>query len=347
MFDAVKNTQRTSCLIETSFKNLKPKKILFLRCVINVCLDLFKKRGIYSNILMKASGFCYTDDGDTARCDECGLEVSEWTEEKKPFAIHAERSPNCPFVLSMLPEKKVLTSVSNSSLENPAKRMKTSMVEEIYQPNILIEVNTLKLIRRRTFSHWPHRLSPSSAQMIDAGFFNCNVGDRVICIYCNLICQSWKENIDDPLATHKHLSPKCPFIRARIYQQQSTTLQIINGQQQQGSDADGSFRCQEIVATHACNVMYAEIPRRQATFSAWPNENLPSVDDLVRAGFFYTGSETVVTCFYCNGSLQNWGATDNPTIEHARWFPNCAYIQQLCGPEFYRRIQESKRAYQG
>jgi hypothetical protein len=72
-----------------------------------------------------------------------------------------------------------------------------------------------------------------------------------------------------------------------------------------------------------------------------------SVDDLVRAGFFYTGIKTVVTCFYCNGSLQSWGQNDNPTVEHARWFPHCAYAKQLCGNEFYTKIQESKRAAQG
>ncbi|CAF4362209.1 unnamed protein product, partial [Adineta steineri] len=66
----------------------------------------------------------------------------------------------------------------------------------------------------------------------------------------------------------------------------------------------------------------------------------------VRAGFFYTGTKTIVTCFYCNGSLQNWGPNDNPMIEHARWFPHCAYAKQLCGDDLYRKIQESKRAQQ-
>ena len=45
--------------------------------------------------------------------------------------------------------------------------------------------------------------------------------------------------------------------------------------------------------------------------------------------------------------MQNWGPNDNPMIEHARWFPHCAYAKQLCGDELYRKIQESKRAQQG
>jgi hypothetical protein len=107
------------------------------------------------------------------------------------------------------------------------------------------------------------------------------------------------------------------------------------------------LRSNEIVFTTACNPSYAKIPNRNASFAAWPQQNLPSVDGLARAGFFYTGTKTIVTCFYCNGSLQNWGPNDNPMIEHARWFPHCAYAKQLCGDELHRKIQESKRAQQG
>jgi hypothetical protein len=88
----------------------------------------------------------------------------------------------------------------------------------------------------------------------------------------------------------------------------------------------------------------AEISRREATFSnaSWP-ENSPSMDDLVRAGFFFSGIENTVTCFYCNGSLHKWGANDNPMIEHARWFPHCLYAKHLCGNQLYEKIQISKK----
>jgi hypothetical protein len=67
----------------------------------------------------------------------------------------------------------------------------------------------------------------------------------------------------------------------------------------------------------------------------------------VRAGFFYTGTGNIVTCFYCNGSLQNWSATDNPRNEHARWFGHCPYAKQLCGDELHSQIQEANHARQG
>ncbi|CAF1602728.1 unnamed protein product, partial [Didymodactylos carnosus] len=44
--------------------------------------------------------------------------------------------------------------------------------------------------------------------------------------------------------------------------------------------------------------------------------------------------------------LQNWGEKDNPMIEHARWFPHCPYINQLCGDDLFQKIQQSKRISQ-
>ncbi|CAF3851388.1 unnamed protein product [Rotaria sordida] len=187
--------------------------------------------------------------------------------------------------------------------------------------------------------------------MIEAGFFSCNVGDRVICIYCNIICQQWTPNSDNPCEIHKILSPKCPYVIAILTHSQTSSILVINEygrtDQSLASTSIDPFRCNALVYTVACNTGYIEIPNRYASFTTWPNENLPCVDDLVRAGFFYTGNKTIMTCFYCNGSLKNWNPNDNPTIEHASWFPHCAYVKQLCGSELYQKIQESKQIQQG
>jgi len=322
------------------------------RKILQTCRGLNEKYGIYSVIAMDAAGFQYTKYGDEARCATCGLQISGWTLDMIPFNIHKQRSPMCSFVLSLSPVDKIITDSKSNLLqttpasdhrEQPFKRLKTDNTVTDLIANILVEVDSLKQVRKRTFSHWPHRSSPSSSQMIEAGFFNCNVGDRVICIYCNLICQQWTPNSDDPYEVHKILSPKCSYVIAMLTPSQTTSISIIN----EASSSTDPFRCHAIVYTAACNTNYIEIPKRYASFANWPNENLPSVDDLVRAGFFFTGTKTIVTCFYCNGSLQNWGPNDNPMIEHARWFPHCAYAKQLCGVEMHRKIQESKRAQQG
>ncbi len=320
--------------------------------VLCICRELIRKQRIHTPITMNSGGFQYTNNGDAARCDACGLEISNWTLDMQPFTIHKQRSPTCSFVLSMLPSQKIIASTTNNfpsifaasaDGKQPLKRLKTDTTITNLLSNSLAEVDILKQVRKRTFSHWPHRSSPSSSQMIEAGFFNCNVGDRVICIYCNIICQQWTPNSDDPCEVHKTLSPKCSYVITMSTSLQTSSISIIN----EASTSVSPSPFHAIVQTAACNANYIEIPKRYASFATWSNERLPPVDDLVRAGFFFTGTKTIVTCFYCNGSLQNWGPNDNPMIEHARWFPHCAYAKQLCGAELHRKIQESKRAQQG
>jgi len=106
-------------------------------------------------------------------------------------------------------------------------------------------------------------------------------------------------------------------------------------------------RFDQIVFTTPCHVTYSDITKRLESFRTWSHKSSPPVDELVRAGFFYTGSSTITTCFYCSGSLQNWSANDNPITEHARWFGQCPYAKQLCGDELHRNIQRANRARQG
>jgi hypothetical protein len=179
-------------------RRLPPQKKSPFRQSVNLCLALLKKPGVHSTIALSSDGFYYTGNGDTARCDDCNLEVSRWTSEMKPIVIHAQRSPECPFVHSIRPidgpiipatlSRTSVISTSNDG-ERPFKRQKTKTTDGKYRSPSLVKVEILKQIRCRTFSHWPHQVSPSSSQMIKAGYFNCNVGDRVICIYCNQICQ--------------------------------------------------------------------------------------------------------------------------------------------------------------
>ncbi|CAF1501911.1 unnamed protein product [Adineta ricciae] len=225
------------------------------------------------------------------------------------------------------------TSSSPSHGEDrPSKRQKIDSPLVPMQSNVLVEAEAMKHVRRRTFSHWPQRSSPSVEHMIEAGFFSCNIGDRVICIYCNIICQQWMQYTDDPREVHRTLSPQCPFVRS-----------ISNHHLSSLSNNGDPCELKSEMLEGAFHQAYVNPKDRHASFKNWPTEPLPSVDDLVNAGFFYTGTGSQVTCFYCTGSLRNWGPTDNPMVEHARWFPRCAYAKYVCGTELYQKVQGTVR----
>ncbi|CAF4332755.1 unnamed protein product, partial [Rotaria magnacalcarata] len=135
---------------------------------------------------MSAAGFQYTGDRDTAYCKDCGLEVFNLTSDMNPFTIHSQRRPDCPFVCSIVasssanipapsspPKTTIRNPTTTSELENPSKRQKIEPMDSESIYTTLHEIDLIQQVRWRSFSHWSHRTIPSSAQMIEAGFFNC------------------------------------------------------------------------------------------------------------------------------------------------------------------------------
>ena len=226
----------------------------------------------------------------------------------------------------------------------------------------LHEEKILEQVQRRTFSHYPH-YPEFIKRMIRARFYYCNLNDRVVCLECGLICEEWKPGVDDPVEVHRMISPNCRCVQSEPMSPRAPSplpaspIPIINADLSQIANvpARSAFLAlvnklshhDKIVLLKPCHSEYAELSAREKSFDNWPDHNTTAVIDLVQAGFCYTGKENVVTCFYCDGSLGGWGANDNPMIEHARWFPNCAYARQLCGDELYQQIQEAQRLRQG
>ncbi|CAF4948296.1 unnamed protein product, partial [Rotaria sp. Silwood1] len=86
---------------------------------------------------------------------------------------------------------------SDCSSVSKIEKQKTILTSEIDIPKqefliekkkySLNESKTIREVRIRSLSHWSH-FTPNSESMASAGWFSCNVNDRVICIYCNTIC---------------------------------------------------------------------------------------------------------------------------------------------------------------
>ncbi|XP_063700335.1 death-associated inhibitor of apoptosis 1-like [Culicoides brevitarsis] len=64
---------------------------------------------------------------------------------------------------------------------------------------------------------------------------------------------------------------------------------------------------------------------RLATFNNW---HLTTTDKrlLAQIGFYYTGTNDLVKCFFCNVEIGMWQPEDNPVDEHLRWSPNCPLL---------------------
>ncbi|XP_063362858.1 baculoviral IAP repeat-containing protein 7-B-like [Cydia amplana] len=88
----------------------------------------------------------------------------------------------------------------------------------------------------------------------------------------------------------------------------------------------------------------ASLAARRATFRKWPRARPQGPDTLAEAGFFYTGQDDQVCCFYCDGGLGKWEASDEPWAEHARWFPGCGFVQLVKGADFVAQHRATHHA---
>ena len=48
-------------------------------------------------------------------------------------------------------------------------------------------------------------------------------------------------------------------------------------------------------------------------------------------------------CFYCSASLARWRPEDCPWEEHAKWFPECEYLQMAKGKHYVNQIQQKRK----
>ncbi|XP_062569652.1 uncharacterized protein LOC134231693 isoform X1 [Saccostrea cucullata] len=84
---------------------------------------------------------------------------------------------------------------------------------------------------------------------------------------------------------------------------------------------------------------YAVYSTRLSSFDGWPSHMAQTPREMARAGYFYAGYGDYARCFFCGGGLRNWDRTDEPWMEHARWFPRCAFLRNNKGDKYVARVQ--------
>eukprot|EP00105_Crassostrea_gigas_P019079 XP_011437418.1 PREDICTED: putative inhibitor of apoptosis [Crassostrea gigas] len=86
---------------------------------------------------------------------------------------------------------------------------------------------------------------------------------------------------------------------------------------------------QEITPRAPSYPMFESLSARLRSFSNWPTHMTQTPHEMASAGFFYKGYGDFTQCFFCGGVLKDWEAEDDPLIEHARHFHDCAFAQQI------------------
>ncbi|KAL3881346.1 hypothetical protein ACJMK2_027798 [Sinanodonta woodiana] len=82
---------------------------------------------------------------------------------------------------------------------------------------------------------------------------------------------------------------------------------------------------------------------RLASYKSWPSQLNQKPQALAKAGLFYLGQGDRVKCFWCGGELYDWDPQDDPWEEHAKWFPECGYVNWIMGEDYVKYIQDVLR----
>jgi E3 ubiquitin-protein ligase XIAP len=327
-----------------------------VRRTVETCRGLMGKRGVHSVIQMSVAGFIYTGDRDTVRCANCGLEVFNWTGDINPFTIHSEESPHCSYVRSMKPSSllAVLESSSSSTTTDQKNHPQRRKIDLKSRFNNSFEPDSLEQCRKHTFCQWPHRGALSSECMVRAGFFSCNIDDRSTCLHCNLTCERWTPNVDNPSTVHQTLSPTCLYVKEKLYLAQPPS--IINGNISSmaaipstsihAPNNTNSIVTSTFTRPVAQNPSHSGLHRSTDSAPRCPVDKSPSIDEQIRKDTVSIENQFDVDKFCCKDFLDNWDPDNNSKIEDDRWFPHWANGKQLYGPILHQKIQETNRAHQ-
>lgn len=183
------------------------------------------------------------------------------------------------------------------------------------------------------------------------GFYFHEKPDHVICVFCAVHLKNFELD-DDVLKEHLKFSPNCPLLRRR-----ETNNEPLNGEELDkilppaSYDECGSGPSRRKHSRVEEDLAYPDFrfpSKRMKSFDTWPIGIKQKSEDLVAAGFFYSGQSDLTVCFSCGLSVGKWEADDNPWVEHKKLLEKeCNYLKineekLKINQQSYEELQSSK-----
>lgn len=288
---------------------------------LQVRLDTFETwqfSDVVSPQVLAESGFYYLKQRDLTKCVFCQGIVGAWQAEDIPDVEHHKHFPRCTFVQTKI-IPRIIKKNNNKRYGEPGS-----------------DALKVEQFRQITFENWPKSEIVEPQDLVRAGFYYTGESDITKCAFCSGEAMNWTEG-DDPDYEHKRLFPNCSFVQNIITPRLTSTDSTLNCERFNYLHLVSSNNLKELGVekfespkkTELCSV-----ESRLKTFTHWPEDLIQRPEELSEAGFYYGGSGDLVRCFHCDGGLQHWDPTDNPWIEHAKWFPTCSFVKLVKGQEF-------------
>ncbi|CAC5385849.1 unnamed protein product [Mytilus coruscus] len=317
--------------------------------------------GVYATKLAGA-GFFYLGKGDEVVCFKCKITHKNWNRHDYPKEIHRQISPLCDFIkqTKFMEYSQNITegSVGNGTYYSPNEGTACTNVlcDKTKQPNKstiaqqclnmhtngtetpgIENTNTMNQHSNNLKYDVSHTHIQTSSCGINQSLMN-NINTDITRTEAYQIVNRYSTNNTDSLIriSQTNLST----MNCRTSAPNSHTLSPTTSNESTiASKASLEPMTMGICIDNPKYPKYATRIARLDSFKHWQTYLTQSPDEMVSAGFFFTGTGDHCRCFFCGGGLRNWEPGDQPWIEHARWYQNCAFVRNCKGERFIRDVQ--------
>ncbi|KAL3847304.1 hypothetical protein ACJMK2_018221 [Sinanodonta woodiana] len=331
-----------------------------------------------SGIRLSRAGFYYSGNGTTTICYACGRQHSGWNFHDDPFEIHRRISPDCPFLrgnptypnVPIMQEREqigndTISTSSNAPLSqtqnitvanSPSTSNRTS--DEMLGPTAFQLQNSANTPAQSSAATSPSIQNPQKG-----------ASEELVSQQTTSQVEHFLGIVPSPITSEipsvkpvARIATVLPSTSGNSHQGQSPppTASNVTQPQQPTDDAEntqyrnpGNFvrikptghvedpgvnPMPQTMSERPKHPEYAPLSSRVNSYSSWPVHLDQTPQQMGEAGFFYAGINDYTRCFHCGGGLRNWEPGDNPWIEHARWYPQCAYVLGKRGQKFVAAV---------
>ncbi|CAC5393832.1 unnamed protein product [Mytilus coruscus] len=277
--------------------------------------------GIYVTRLA-AAGFYYTGTGDKVICHSCGAIYKNWKHKDSAVDIHKRISPHCSFLLDKIDKEKENQGACGSDIIEADNKGLSESYKTGYQTTVLGDDRTLE-------NKVPRIINSCSSIVPDSAAFGNSVHKE---------SASANDNSPNLIKTAQSNGHKSESSISGYVPQKTVSRTILHTEKNLTKDTPTLGICLD----KPKYPKYAVRSTRLDSFQHWPKDLTQSPAEMSLAGFFFTGIEDHCRCFFCGGGLRSWEPGDQPWIEHARWYQNCAFVRNCKGDKFVEDVQMNR-----
>ena len=285
-------------------------------------LSTFPREIDISMTRLARAGFYHVGNSGDTTCFSCGIMYNKWKSGDDPIAIHKKLSPSCNLV------NNVGTNVVENSIRVESKPRHSTSVPSIgISIQQQVAYNHKSTTTTATQSNTTTTSGENSATSTESEFK-----------------RETSENRDATMTSKSNQSS--------MHESQTNSSEdrhIVGNIEDAETVVVSKSQHNYDYSTLGINIEkprypnYAPLQVRISSYQGWPSYLDQTPRAMAMAGFLFAGCQDYARCFFCGGGLRNWEPGDDPWVEHARWFPQCAFVKQNKGETFIQKVLKRQK----